>query len=68
MHDDTATRAVMRLKEPLKAAVLLCWYQQFSVSEAAQVLGISRPAVHKRLEKAKKILQKELGAWYYEED
>ncbi len=68
MRDDTATRAVMRLKSPLKEAVLLCWYQQLSLNEAATVLRISRTAVHKRLEKARKILQKELGAWYYEED
>lgn len=68
MHDDTATRAVMRLRSPLKEAVLLCWYRQFSLNEASEVLGVSRATVYKRLERARKILRKELGEWYYEEE
>jgi len=66
MEDDTITRAVMQLKGPLKETVLLCWYQQLSCSEAAQVLGISRTMVYKRLEKARKILRRELREWYDE--
>ena len=68
MEDDTVTRAVMRLKNPIKEAVLLCWYWQCSAGEAAQVLGISRTMVYKRLERARRILREELGAWYDEEE
>lgn len=68
MEDDTLTRAVMALRSPLKEAVLLCWYQQLTGDEAAEALGVSRSTVYSRLEKARRILQKELGEWYYEED
>ena len=67
MQDDTLTRAVMALKPMLKEAVLLCWYQELPAEEAAQALGISRSTVYNRLEKAKKLLKKELEAWYHEE-
>jgi len=67
MQDDTLTRAVMALKPRLKEAVLLCWYQELPAEEAAQALGISRSTVYNWLEKAKKLLKKELEAWYHEE-
>ena len=65
--DDEVLRAVMALKPKLREVVLLCWYQQFSAVEAAQALRISRSAVYHRLEQARKLLQKELEAWYYED-
>lgn len=67
MEDDTLMRAIMALKPRLKEAVLLCWYQELPAEEAAQALGISRSAIYNRLEKAKKLLKKELEAWYHEE-
>ena len=63
MEDDTITRAVMALKTPWKEAVLLCWYQQLSADEAAQALSVSRSTVYSRLEKARKLLRKELETW-----
>jgi len=68
MHDDTLTRAVMALKPRFREAVLLCWYQQLPPEEAAQALGVSRSTVYNRLEKARKLLEKELEGWYHEED
>ena len=68
MQDDTLTRAIMALPPRLKEAVLLCWYQELTAEETAQALGISRSTVYSRLEKAKRLLKKELEAWYHEED
>ena len=68
MHDDTLTRAVMKLKPKLKEAALLCWYQQLTLDEAAKALSISRSTVYNRLEKARKILREEVEEWYHEED
>jgi len=62
-EDDSVLRAVMALKPRLKEAVLLCWYQQLSADEAAQALSVSRSTVYSRLEKARKLLRKELETW-----
>ena len=62
-EDDSVLRAVMALKPRFKEAVLLCWYQQLSADEAAQALGVSRSTLYSRLDKARRILRKELEAW-----
>ena len=62
-YDDALTRSVMSLKRKYREAVLLCYYQGLNGQEAAEVLGITRAAVHNRLMKAQKILRKELEAW-----
>ena len=67
MEDDTLIRAVMALPPRLKEPALLCWYQELTPEETAQALGVSRSTVYSRLEKAKKLLRKELEAWYHEE-
>lgn len=64
-YDDTLTRAIMALKPRLKEAVL-CWYQQLSADEAAEALGVSRSAVYRRPEQARKLLREELEAGYDE--
>ena len=67
MKDDTLIRAVMGLPLRLREPVLLCWYQELTAEETAQALRVSRSTVYSRLEKAKKLLRRELEAWYYEE-
>jgi RNA polymerase sigma factor (sigma-70 family) len=64
--DDTVTRAVMALKPRLREVALLRWYQGLTGSETAEALGIARATVYNRLEKAQRILQKELEALHYE--
>lgn len=56
-QDVTLTLDVMRLREPLKQAVLLYYYQDMTLQEAAEVLGITPSAVHRRLKKAEKLLK-----------
>lgn len=47
------TMEVMRLPRKLMEVILLYYYQGMKVSEIAQALGISRPAVSQRLKKAR---------------
>ena len=61
-EDNFLTRAVMGLPPRCKAAALLCWYQGMTGQEAARALGVSRTTVQARLNKARKILEKEREA------
>lgn len=67
VRDDTLTRAVMALKPKLREVVLLHWYQQLSGDETAKALGVPRSTVYNRLEKARKLMRKELEVWYRED-
>lgn len=53
MADVELTVEVMKLPVKLREAVLLCWYQGMSCTEAAKALGISQQAVSSRLERAR---------------
>lgn len=63
--DDTAEESralfadVMRLPGKLKQAVLLYHFQNMTMQEAADALGVSRAAVHDRLNKAYALLRYE---------
>lgn len=65
-RDHELTRAVLSLRPQLREAVLLCWYQELSASEAARALGVSRSTVYNRLNKARRRLRGELEAWHEE--
>lgn len=65
--DDTLTRAIMALKPKIREVVLLHWYQQLSGDETAKALGVSRSTVYNRLEKAQRLLRKDLEVWYLED-
>ncbi len=65
--DDTLTRTVMTLKPRIRAVVLLHWYQQLSAEETAKALGVSRSTVYNRLNKAQKLLRRELEVWHRED-
>ena len=52
--------AVSRLKPEFKEVVLLFYYQGFSVTEIAEMLGIAEGTVSSRLSRARDKLQKEL--------
>ena len=65
-RDHELARAVLSLRPQLREAVLLCWYQELSASEAARALGVSRSTVYNRLNKARRRLRGELEAWHEE--
>jgi len=62
-QDDCLLKAVLSLRPALRAAALLCWYQRLSAEEAAQALGVSRSTVFARLDKARRLLKKEMEEW-----
>ena len=55
--DVTLTLDVMRLREQLKQVILLYYYQNLTLQEVADVLGISISGVHSRLRKAENQLK-----------
>ncbi|MEA5015451.1 MAG: sigma-70 family RNA polymerase sigma factor [Candidatus Limiplasma sp.] len=54
------TAAILRLPDKLKDAVLLYYYQNFSVTETAEILRITQPSVSNRLSRARKKLKAQL--------
>lgn len=56
-EDRTLFLDILRLPEKLKQAILLYYYQEMTLQEAADVLGVSTSAVHRRLKKAEKLLK-----------
>ena len=61
MADQQAlAEAVNRLKPEFKEVVLLFYYQGFSVTEIADMLGIAEGTVSSRLSRARDKLQKDL--------
>ena len=55
--DESLTLAVMNLPVKLREAALLCWLQEMTYEEAAEVLGITHQAVGSRLNRARKKLR-----------
>ena len=51
---------IMRLPEKYKEVVLLYYYEGMNQSEVAQILNVSITTVHRRLEKARELLKKQL--------
>lgn len=56
-RDHDLLLAVYDLPEKEKQAVLLYYYQEMTLQEAADCLRISKSAIHKRLEKAQRMLR-----------
>ncbi len=48
---------ILRLPDDLKKPLLLYYYQDMTLQETAETLGISKSAVHARLKKAERILK-----------
>ena len=65
-RDDTLTRAVMALKPRLREVVLLHDGQGMTAEATARALGIAKSTMYYRLEKAHRLLRKELEAWYHD--
>ena len=65
-RDDTLTRAVMHLRPKLREVVLLHDAQGLTAEATAAALGIARSTLYHRLDKAHRLLRKELEAWYHD--
>ena len=59
-QDSTLTLEVLRLKEPLRQAILLYYYEDMTLAQVAEALNLSVAAVHKRLRKAEQLLKHHL--------
>jgi len=58
--DVTLTMDVMRLPEKLKQVVLLYYYQELTLREVADVLGVVPSTIHRRLRQAEERLKRDL--------
>ena len=65
-RDDTLTRAVMALRPKLREVVLLHDWQGLTAEETAKSLGVPRSTMYHRLDRAHRLLRKELEAWYHD--
>ena len=64
--DGVVIRAVTALPRREREAVLLRYYQEMTIAEAAQALRISQSAVKQRLQRANRKLRDRLKEWYYD--
>lgn len=58
---------ILSLPPKYKTAVILYYYNDYSVEEIAKILKISKSAVKMRLKRAREILKIELEDYNYEE-
>lgn len=66
-EDDSVIREVMSLPEKYRCVILLRYYQELELNEIAAVLHTTRNAVSVRLHRAKELLRRKIGAWYFDE-
>ena len=64
--DDTPLRAVLSLPRKYREVVLLRYYEEFTLEEIADTLGIAPGTVSARLTRAKRRLRPMLEEWYYD--
>lgn len=65
--DNTLLTAVMDLKPHYKDVILLFYYQDMKIVDIAKTLDVPDSTVSVRLKRAREILKKHLGGWYYDE-
>ncbi|NLW79150.1 MAG: sigma-70 family RNA polymerase sigma factor [Ruminococcaceae bacterium] len=66
--DTTLVEAVMELKPRYKEVILLFYYQDMKIADIAAILGAPESTISVRLKRARDILKKQLGGWYYGEE
>ena len=67
-RDDTFIQAIRRLSDRDREALLLRYYQQLSVRETAQVLGVSESSAASRINRAKGHLREMLKGWWFDDE
>lgn len=64
--DETVWHAVAALPTRLQQAVLLRYWQQMTVREAAEVMRVSESTAKRLLRKAESALRQQLEEWYHD--
>ena len=65
--DTTVWDTVHSLPSDLKRAIILRYYEELSLKNTAEILGISVNTLNTRLRRARKFLQDRLEGWYFDE-
>lgn len=67
-RDDSVIQAIRRLPDRDRQVILLRYYQELSVRETAQVLGISESSAASRIHRAKDRLREALKGWWFNDE
>ena len=68
MEDPTVSRAILRLPDEQRTAVVLYYIQGMKIREIAKVLKVPTATISSRLSRAREKLRTELKEWYFDED
>lgn len=67
-RDDEVIKAVMRLPDKDKQALLLRYYQGMKVTEVAKALNVPEANAASRIKRARDRLRESLRGWYFDEE
>jgi RNA polymerase sigma-70 factor (ECF subfamily) len=65
---DLIQQALLKLKPPVRAVVVLYYYNDLKIAEISSILGCFQGTIKSRLYTAKKFLEKELKQYFSNED
>ena len=68
LPDPTVSRAVMRLPDEQRTAVILYYVQGMKIREIAKALKVPTQTISSRLSRARSKLRAELEGWYFDEE
>ena len=66
-RDSAVWDAIQALPTDLKCAVILYYYEELPLKDAAQIMKIGVNTPNTRLRRARKLLQNQLKGWYFDE-
>lgn len=66
--DDSLSKAITELPALLRQAVALRYFEELSIREMTQVLGVSEATAKRRIRKANVLLRQRLKEWYEDEE
>lgn len=66
--DNTLLAAIMQMKPRYKEVLLLFYYEDMKIADIAVALKAPESTISVRLKRAREILKKQLGGWYYGEE
>ena len=66
--DDSLSKAITELPPLLRQAVTLRYFEELSIRQMTQVLGVSEATAKRRIRKANVLLRQSLKEWYEDEE